>query len=318
MQDKPRKPNPFENPDPRLLITELSNLSPSHYVILNKYPIIPGHFLLVTKQFKPQTNLLEKNDLAAAYSILKSWSTEGSSVPSSPSASPPTSPPPASDGTRTPLFGFFNSGEHSGASQLHRHIQFVPVKGIRHSLAKKWQPLTDRLLPPNPASTNAQAGHPLDLPFAYFTASVSQDASPEELHQTYLSLYNQAKESIRAFTASNNGDTPTQENEGSEASDLSDSPAEICYNLALTTEGMVICPRLSGGATVEIESGNVDAGFDRLQHKHSVVWEFNGSVLAGTLLVKSKVEFDALLESPDLMSKALGAIGVPGALMSKL
>lgn len=96
-----------------------------------------------------------------------------------------------------------------------------------------------------------------------------------------------------------------------------DSPASICYNLAITNEGMVICPRLSGGATVELDNDHIDPGLHE-EDDRTVVWEFNGTLLAGTLLVKSRMEFEALLKNPDLMSKALAAIGVPSDLMSKM
>jgi ATP adenylyltransferase len=77
---------------------------------LNKFPIIPQHFILATKINKPQTHLLEENDLAVTYACLKEWEKEG-------------------EGRR--LFAFFNSGGESGASQAHRHLQFLPVECIR-------------------------------------------------------------------------------------------------------------------------------------------------------------------------------------------
>lgn len=46
------------------------------------------------------------------------------------------------------LFGFFNSGEHSGASQPHRHIQFLPVASMRSGIdaGKTWDVLADSLV----------------------------------------------------------------------------------------------------------------------------------------------------------------------------
>jgi ATP adenylyltransferase len=92
--------------------------------VLNKFPVIPDHFILATKEFKKQTDLLEEADLEAAYNCLKAYKDEGEE-----------------------LFGFFNSGEHSGASQPHRHIQFLPVQSMRSGLKEEtWRPLADHLV----------------------------------------------------------------------------------------------------------------------------------------------------------------------------
>jgi ATP adenylyltransferase len=92
---------------------------------LNKFPVIPDHFILATKAFKEQTDLLENDDLAAAYECLKEYKKNGEE-----------------------LFGFFNSGKHSGASQPHRHIQFIPVESMHGGLEKdaRWSVLADSLV----------------------------------------------------------------------------------------------------------------------------------------------------------------------------
>lgn len=66
--------DPFENPPAALLVTELP---PSHFLVLNKFAIVPEHFILATKAFKQQTHLLEADDLAAAYACLKAWRATG-------------------------------------------------------------------------------------------------------------------------------------------------------------------------------------------------------------------------------------------------
>lgn len=84
--------------------------------------MIPDHFILATKEFKEQTHLLEEDDLGAVYICLKSYRDCGEE-----------------------LFGFFNSGENSGASQPHRHIQFLPVESMKSGIDYKqeWSLLTD-------------------------------------------------------------------------------------------------------------------------------------------------------------------------------
>lgn len=44
------------------------------------------------------------------------------------------------------LFAFFNSGEHSGASQAHRHIQFLPAEDVKRDVREgEWSLLIDMI-----------------------------------------------------------------------------------------------------------------------------------------------------------------------------
>jgi ATP adenylyltransferase len=115
--------NPFETPQKGLFITDLGS---SHYLVLNKFPVIPDHFILATTKFKEQTDLLEEEDIAATYECIKGYREAGEE-----------------------LFGFFNSGEHSGASQRHRHIQFLPVQSMRSGMEEGFNYLTNKAYPSN-------------------------------------------------------------------------------------------------------------------------------------------------------------------------
>jgi ATP adenylyltransferase len=122
---KPKNSNekpfdPFEAPPKGLLIASL----PNYNLVLNKFPIIPDHFILATKSFKEQTGLLEEEDLGAVYVCLRAYKDNGKE-----------------------LYGFFNSGEFSGASQAHRHIQFLPVESMRIGMKEgdKWDVLVDTM-----------------------------------------------------------------------------------------------------------------------------------------------------------------------------
>jgi ATP adenylyltransferase len=111
--DMPReKKDPFDNPSPDLWIADIQATDPTHLLVLNKFPVIANHFILATKTSQPQTHLLEEVDLDATYSCLQAWEQQHS--------------------IEKPqrLFAFFNSGHHSGASQPHRHVQFLPVENM--------------------------------------------------------------------------------------------------------------------------------------------------------------------------------------------
>ncbi|KAH8551098.1 ATP adenylyltransferase-domain-containing protein [Umbelopsis sp. PMI_123] len=89
--------NPFENPTPELHVTDLKD----HRLLLNKFCVVPHHLLIVTKEFKKQTDPLLPTDLRATWEVL-------SQLPQ-------------------PSIAFYNCGELSGASQPHKHIQIVQL-----------------------------------------------------------------------------------------------------------------------------------------------------------------------------------------------
>jgi ATP adenylyltransferase len=104
--------------------------------VLNKFPIIAEHFIIATKPNKKQTHVLEQDDLEATFACLKAWQA-------------------GSDSKQKRLFAFFNSGEHSGASQPHRHLQFLPLERMHEGEATRgWDLLINLLLSSN--STQAE------------------------------------------------------------------------------------------------------------------------------------------------------------------
>lgn len=93
--DQTRGSNPFLPADTRL---QLCALGSTHIALLNKYPVMERHLLVVTRDFRPQSAALEAEDLAALAVLLE----------------------------RGGGLGFFNGGPTAGASQPHRHLQWVP------------------------------------------------------------------------------------------------------------------------------------------------------------------------------------------------
>ncbi|KAI0887176.1 HIT-like protein [Annulohypoxylon maeteangense] len=252
---KPKEPNgkpfnPFENPSPAMLVAELP---PSHRLVLNKFAIVPEHFILVTREFKPQTHVLEKDDIDATFACIQAYR-----------------------GVGQDLFAFFNSGPHSGASQPHRHLQLLPVASMRTGLedvdrGSQWNVLADTL-----------TGSSKTLPFNVFTRSIRPDMSAEERHSAYLELYRHAVKAVYPDI---------------EAHD--EGEAQISYNFAMTGSTMALCPRTAEGVMLKNKSGE-DIGQVSL----------NGTVLAGTALVKNQAEWDALREDPDVLLHVLGGISV--------
>jgi len=88
--------DPLAAPDPTLRVCRLSE----HYdAVLNRFPVIRHHLLLVTRSAEPQQRPLGPADFDALSRGLDEV-----------------------DG-----LAFYNSGPEAGASQPHRHLQLVPV-----------------------------------------------------------------------------------------------------------------------------------------------------------------------------------------------
>ncbi|KAF5020950.1 hypothetical protein F66182_6996, partial [Fusarium sp. NRRL 66182] len=119
---KPQKPfDPFADPLPALKVTDLG---PSHYLVLNKFAVVPEHFILATTDFKSQTHVLEESDLEATLACIETYEAARRTETEQGHRD-------GSLGGGDGLYAFFNCGEHSGASQPHRHIQLLPVARMK-------------------------------------------------------------------------------------------------------------------------------------------------------------------------------------------
>lgn len=72
---------------------------PAHVGLLNKFPVLDHHLLVVTGEYRPQEGALDVADCEALLRVL---------------------------GAGAGL-AFYNGGEAAGASQPHRHLQWVPI-----------------------------------------------------------------------------------------------------------------------------------------------------------------------------------------------
>ncbi|MEB3327423.1 MAG: ATP adenylyltransferase [Synechococcus sp.] len=89
------KPNPFLPWEGAL---EVDRLDTGHVVLLNKYPVQPGHLLLITQDWQPQSGWIRFEDWQAVGQLARD----------------------------TAGLWFFNSCAAAGASQPHRHLQLLP------------------------------------------------------------------------------------------------------------------------------------------------------------------------------------------------
>jgi ATP adenylyltransferase len=98
----PPPTNPFLPVNPDLFI---EHLTPSHNLLFNKFSVIRPHLLLTAKEFYPQDHTLTEGDFEAVSCFFDRYGGD--------------------------WLCFYNCGRLSGASQPHRHFQFVPLDGMR-------------------------------------------------------------------------------------------------------------------------------------------------------------------------------------------
>jgi ATP adenylyltransferase len=129
------------------------------------------------------------------------------------------------------------------------------------------------------------------LPFKYFAVALPPSSSATQIHKLYLQLYSAAVQAVQ----------DVKPKAVSHTLGASVNAATISYNLAMTQRALVLCPRLDEGSDILDADGNV-LGFVAL----------NGTILGGTLLVKSEAEFNAFSNDYDeKLNLLLTAIGVP-------
>lgn len=135
------------------------------------------------------------------------------------------------------------------------------------------------------------------LPFVHFGVAIPPHPSPDQLYDRYRCLYEAAVKACRTYAEKHPDENLIVE------ADQDDCSAVISYNLALTTSSMVICPRRSEGAMLKagVRNGSRSVGPVAI----------NGTILAGTLMVKTEEEWGELRRDDSNLYSLLQAVGIP-------
>lgn len=134
------------------------------------------------------------------------------------------------------------------------------------------------------------------LPCVHFAVAVPQDPSADDLYQRYRYLYENAVKACRAY-AEQHPDDKVMFNSDDKNSAL------ISYNLAMTTSSIAILPRRREGALLRT--------FEDSAGKFVGPIALNGTILAGTLMVKTEEEYYELRRNESSLYDLLQAIGIP-------
>ncbi|MGK7898149.1 MAG: DUF4922 domain-containing protein [Xenococcus sp. (in: cyanobacteria)] len=107
--------DPFLPYNKNLFVCDISS---SHLCLLNKFNIVDGHLLIVTRDFQEQENLLNIQDFTALWLCMQEI-----------------------DG-----LAFYNGGPAAGSSQRHKHLQLLPLPLVPDLDYLPIQPAIDRVV----------------------------------------------------------------------------------------------------------------------------------------------------------------------------
>jgi ATP adenylyltransferase len=155
--EKKQKVNPFLPYEEAMLV---SDISPTHVCLLNKFNVIDHHLLIVTRRFEDQEMLLTRRDFEALWLCLGEC-----------------------DG-----LAFYNGGEVAGASERHKHLQMIPLPMDRTGPSVPMESVLDN------AGFDDRLGRVSGLPFGHAFARIEFGAG--DAVETAYGLYRDMLDSV--------------------------------------------------------------------------------------------------------------------------
>lgn len=132
----------------------------------------------------------------------------------------------------------------------------------------------------------------------HLTAPLAPSTAPGDVHAVYMELYKRVVSAVEAYNARHPNNIVEVDRRGNDW-------AEISYNLAMTTSMMVLCPRRIEDAFIEVD--DEQKGTESRLGPVSL----NGTILGGTLMVKTEDEWDALRGQAAKLQRMLETVGFP-------
>lgn len=137
----------------------------------------------------------------------------------------------------------------------------------------------------SPAHHSLPLLHNPSLSFVHFATPVGSSSSAAEIHGKYILLMQAALASISEGGSLDSLDA---------ISISQDGRTTFSYNLAMTTEVMAILPRRTEASSIpDVEDSAI---------------AINGTILAGTMMVKAEEDWDSLRKQPEHVQKILADI----------
>ena len=169
--------DPFLPYNKNLFVCDISS---SHLCLLNKFNIVDGHLLIVTRDFEEQEDLINLHDFAALWSCMQEI-----------------------DG-----LAFYNGGPAAGSSQRHKHLQLLPLPFVPDLDCLPIQPAIDKVVFQNSLGTIAS--------FPFVNAIASYDFTnidnPFTVGKLLLDCYYSLLEKVGFSLQDNNSRQPAAYN----------------------------------------------------------------------------------------------------------
>ena len=162
--------NPFLPYETDLFIKEVSN---SHIMLLNKFPVIPNHVLIVTKKFEQQTSPLNQKDFNSIFTCIRDLDS----------------------------FIFYNSGSTAGASQSHKHLQLIPRDMVKQSFIDH---IDDWLTTITFHRGQVQAWPTFPFKHALTKIDITESDHPGSTPEQLITAYNKLRESLEIKSETGN------------------------------------------------------------------------------------------------------------------
>ncbi|CAB4253344.1 similar to Saccharomyces cerevisiae YDR530C APA2 Diadenosine 5',5''-P1,P4- tetraphosphate phosphorylase II (AP4A phosphorylase), involved in catabolism of bis(5'-nucleosidyl) tetraphosphates [Maudiozyma barnettii] len=158
--------DPLAASEPELLVLDDLDGSGHLKLVLNKFPIVENHSLLITNEFKDQLSALTPEELMTSYKLITKMDNE--------------------DENKRHMV-IYNSGPQSGSSQNHKHLQLI-------ELPQKFIPFQDTLTNGKDHFLPSIKDEPLQdnkVSFAHFVLPLpeeSEEVTEDLLAMCYFSL----------------------------------------------------------------------------------------------------------------------------------
>ncbi|KDN45733.1 hypothetical protein K437DRAFT_224121 [Tilletiaria anomala UBC 951] len=291
------KSDPFLPPYvPNLLVKECDE----GVILLNKFCVVPKHFLLITKDFVPQDLPPPPPLLSLAYRIVTAH--------------------PMSDDSE--MLAFFNCGWDSGASQKHCHLQCIEVRkddmqqnanatGTDEHDEDGLIPIEKLLNKIEKDGKEHDGVYALPVPWQHFVALLdagqAKKAGTTEQYVTnklmgLLDAMIQAKYALSSAAIESSGKDQTERQDGG----LMGSGRTPSFNLLVTRRAMHFIPRRT-------EEYKLEGEWPVVNGKQLGVMSINAMGFAGMLLAKHASEVEAIQRMPRGVAAILSHVGLPPA-----
>ncbi|CCF59784.1 hypothetical protein KAFR_0H03740 [Kazachstania africana CBS 2517] len=153
------KEDPFARPAEEL--TVLADVAENYQLLLNKFPVVPEHSLLVTKEFQDQSSALTPKELMMAYNLVVKMDDEDENLKH---------------------LLFYNCGPSSGSSQDHKHLQIMKLPNNFIPFQEKLCSGKEHFLPDFKTEPLQDA----KVSFAHFVLPLPE--SPEDVNEDLLAM----------------------------------------------------------------------------------------------------------------------------------